>query len=298
MIIINGGIFRAKARFNIGKGHDGFVYINDGGEFIQEGCGPDWEDGLKFPDDDGGEHRFFINEGTLNCYSIEYKNDRDAEFMLGCADAKIIVGRTDDDDRDPHYWESQGHLYCDPCCAAGTILMIKDLPDSEMCGEDWEDRKEAYCFEIPSEAWDPDPYDGETGVQSVVTNVILSWQPGKGVGTKGRHLVYFGTDEDAVRNSPMPVEPGFPGPEYQGMNPANDLDWDIGNLPLWEDWYWRIDEGNQDGSTSKGHVWKFTTGCELIPGDVNLDCLVNFLDYAALLTTWMDEQFFPDGCIP
>ncbi|MHC4346427.1 MAG: hypothetical protein ACYSUP_17280, partial [Planctomycetota bacterium] len=60
----------------------------------------------------------------------------------------------------------------------------------------------------------------------------------------------------------------------------------------------RIDQGCADATVCRGDVWTFTTGCELIGGDANLDCLVNFVDYAMVAGTWMEEQFFPEGCTP
>jgi hypothetical protein len=47
------------------------------------------------------------------------------------------------------------------------------------------------------------------------------------------------------------------------------------------------------GPIVKGDVWTFTTGCPLIVGDLNLDCLLNLEDYAILLETWGQEQYFP-----
>jgi hypothetical protein len=143
-------------------------------------------------------------------------------------------------------------------------------------------------------AWGANPASGASEIGSGC-DVILSWQPGDSVLTKGRHFVFFGTDEQAVEDCPgIPS----PGPEYQGMTFWNILSYNIGPLPLWQTFYWRIDEGNWDGSITKGDVWSFSTGCALIGGDVNLDCLVNFLDYAAVAATWQQEQFFPDGCNP
>jgi hypothetical protein len=40
--------------------------------------------------------------------------------------------------------------------------------------------------------------------------------------------------------------------------------------------------------------WRFTTGCRLIDGDANLDCVVDLKDFAVLSGTWLERQFFPD----
>jgi hypothetical protein len=147
----------------------------------------------------------------------------------------------------------------------------------------------------PCKSWGPSPADNATEIGAVTCNLILEWQTADCVPTKGRHFIYFGTDEDAVATCPGPPSAG---PEYRGMNFAVDLDWDIGTLPLWQTFYWRIDEGCHDGSVCVGPVWNFSTGCAIIGGDTNLDCLVNFIDYAAVASTFNESQYFPDGCTP
>jgi hypothetical protein len=112
-----------------------------------------------------------------------------------------------------------------------------------------------------------------------------------------RHFVYFGTDFNDVNDAPiyeMGWVPGGPGvpPEYKACLPAFEPYYSVGNLPLWTTFYWRIDEGPQ-GPIVKGDVWRFTTGCPLINGDLNLDCLLNAEDYAILMTTWKEKQYFP-----
>ncbi|MHC4501582.1 MAG: InlB B-repeat-containing protein, partial [Planctomycetota bacterium] len=109
----------------------------------------------------------------------------------------------------------------------------------------------------PNQAWNPSPFNSEMLVDP---DIILSWMPGDGIGTKGRHFVYFGTDPVAVATCPSPPSPG---PEYQGFNFFNDLDWLIGDVESGKSYYWRIDEGNQDGSITKGNVWGFRTGADI-----------------------------------
>jgi len=74
-------------------------------------------------------------------------------------------------------------------------------------------------------------------------------------------------------------------------------------LELWKTYFWRIDELNADGPCgdipdTKGDIWSFTTGCELMPGDINLDCFVNLEDYAMMADDWRVEVFFPDDVTP
>jgi len=130
----------------------------------------------------------------------------------------------------------------------------------------------------PDQAFCPDPANGADKVQSVISIVELCWEPGASLGDRGMHKIYFGD---------------CPDPEYVGQTRAGEECWTVGNLPLWTTYCWRIDEWNQDGSMTPGKVWTFTTGCALIPGDTNLDCLVNFEDFACVAGTWMEEQMWP-----
>jgi len=140
-----------------------------------------------------------------------------------------------------------------------------------------------------NQAWAPDPADDAIEVQSVITEVVLSWQPGAQVGTTGRHIVYFGTTYDAVDTA----NPG--SDECVTLPPLMPavLSWNAGNRPLWSQFFWRVDECNSSMVCEKGVVWTFTTGCEAIPGDLNKDCLLNFEDFADVASTWQGEQFWP-----
>ena len=117
-----------------------------------------------------------------------------------------------------------------------------------------------------------------------MSEVVLCWEAGSDIGSRGRHAVYFGSDADCVANAEL-------------NNPecwiSTQRDWllcvNIGNLPLWETFYWRVDEIDMDPQFCKGKVWNFTTGCELVISDMNIDCVVNFKDYAQLMAVWLDE---------
>jgi hypothetical protein len=283
-ILVDGGTFIMHDRLNMGCDHDAYLIVDNGGVVQHDG------DKVTVPDNDGGEHRIIIIDGSMVAEEIEIIHDRDAKVILGC-NATIEVCNTDEDNsRDPDQWLSDGDLLCHVSCGAG-VMTVEDLGGN--C-------KVASCLLVPDEAWKPNPKDGATEIGRETCPLIVSWQPGALMvdPSKGRHLVFFGTDEDAVANSPTPFEPGFPGPEYQGYTMSGDLDFDLGTQPLWTELFWRIDESTELSGYFKGNTWKLTTGCTLIPGDANLDCVVNFLDYAALLTTWLDEQFFPEGCTP
>jgi hypothetical protein len=150
-----------------------------------------------------------------------------------------------------------------------------------------------------NKAWDPKPAN-EAVWQSV--NVVLDWCEGDCV---ARHMIYLGDDAAAVEAA------GTGSPEFRGQKNSPGHTWDPDGegsnqitLALWQTYYWRIDEGNSRTKcptappVTKGDVWSFTTGCDLIAGDINLDCLVNFLDYAMVADDWRVEVWFPDDVPP
>ena len=265
LVINNGGRVTVQSRFNIGCGSDGRLIVNNG-YFSQECCGEDWEAGFKFPDDPGGEHFIIVNNGEVHAYMFEQISDRHAKFELGCA-GKITMDECEHghEREDPFEFEAEGDLYCLTGCAGPVINYVGS-------------GAEAFCVMVPDEAWNPDPADGEDGIP---VGVVCTWSSGKmnvppHVGDK--HYLFFGTNEDDVNDA------GLLDPERcAGFKPVGleELDPDVDcscTLVLWTNYYWRIDEKPFGGDTAKGNVWSFTTGCEIMPGDINLDCVVNLLD--------------------
>jgi hypothetical protein len=146
--------------------------------------------------------------------------------------------------------------------------------------------------------WSPSPADGAC-CQSV--DVILSWCEGDCVYWSS---AYLGQDEVAVTAA------GTLEPEWKGYYGTPSLDPDSATvnpvtLGLWETWYWRVDNVARAGcdpapptQVTKGDVWSFMTGCELIPADINLDCYVNYADYVMLADDWTECVFFPGDVTP
>jgi hypothetical protein len=133
------------------------------------------------------------------------------------------------------------------------------------------------------------PANGATEVQSGLDSggVTLCWDEGDCLGMLGRNALYFSNDYNDVFDPPdYGIDPIY---QRAGINCYN-----VGILELWETYYWRVDQLNQGGPTTRGPIWSFTTGCELIAGDVNMDCLVNFLDFAELASTFGEEEFWPE----
>jgi len=90
---------------------------------------------------------------------------------------------------------------------------------------------------LPGAASDPAPADDASGAE---LDTILEWSPGANAQW---HDVYFGDDQSGL-------EPVSSGQTETGYDP--------GLLNEGTTYYWRIDEGNDAGSTM-GEVWSFTT---------------------------------------
>ncbi|MEA3227300.1 MAG: hypothetical protein U9Q07_15225, partial [Planctomycetota bacterium] len=114
----------------------------------------------------------------------------------------------------------------------------------------------------------------------VTQTLVLKWKPGLEAAS---HEVYFGADEEAVRNATTA------SPEHQGGRLLGDEIFDPGKLPWESTYFWRVDEVNDLNPTSPwtGDVWTFTTAGFLIVED--------FEDYAdddrtgrAIWQHWID----------
>jgi inhibitor of cysteine peptidase len=106
---------------------------------------------------------------------------------------------------------------------------------------------------------------------------ILTWSPGIYAAS---HQVYFGTDEDAVKNA----DSG--SPEYKGTGELGAQSYEPGKLEWNATYYWHIDEVNNTNPDSPwtGSLWSFTTANFLIVDD--------FEDYDVgnneIWWTWID----------
>ncbi len=144
-------------------------------------------------------------------------------------------------------------------------------------------------------AWGPWPADTETEIHSSTTDVILAWIEGDCVGMQGYSFIYFGTSEAAVAAATQ-IDPELQDYiQFRGGPATYNINTLLPPLPLWETYYWKIDEFNTSPTgQTPGEVWSFTTGCAAIVGDVNMDCIVNFLDFAELANTFGEEELWPE----
>jgi len=99
---------------------------------------------------------------------------------------------------------------------------------------------------VPDRAYMPTPEDG---AEDVLPDVMLTWNAVPGTAS---HDVYLGTDAEDVNNATTAVQLGV----YKGRQDPCQYD---PALQLDVTYYWRIDEVNDLGGTTKGNLWSFTT---------------------------------------
>ncbi|WP_168196297.1 T9SS C-terminal target domain-containing protein [Echinicola soli] len=85
--------------------------------------------------------------------------------------------------------------------------------------------------------------------------VALNWEPAPDAVA---HHVYFGTDETAVHEATIGSS------AYRGQQNATTHS--ESNLSIHETYFWRIDEVNSNGETTKGNVWSFRPRRLAFPG--------------------------------
>ena len=100
----------------------------------------------------------------------------------------------------------------------------------------------------PMLAWNASPAKAST--PDIHAALPLSWSPGD---MAAQHDVYFETDADAVADADTSSAGVYRGRQSAASyTPPEGIEW--GGGP----YYWRVDEYNTDGTTSKGKVWNFT----------------------------------------
>jgi len=101
-ITVNGGSLTVNGRFNVGQGSDGYINMN-GGTFTVTGT-------FKFPDDPGGEHRIYLNDGVMHSDDIQMYHDRDAIIYIGAGILRLNTVIPGNSEYDPAEWVNQGAL--------------------------------------------------------------------------------------------------------------------------------------------------------------------------------------------
>ena len=101
-ITVNGGSCTINGRFNVGQDSDGYINMN-GGTFTVTGT-------FKFPDDPGGVHRIYLNDGIMHSDDIQMYHDRDAIIYVGAGILRLNTTNPGDPLYDPAEWVNQGAL--------------------------------------------------------------------------------------------------------------------------------------------------------------------------------------------
>ncbi len=112
------------------------------------------------------------------------------------------------------------------------------------------------ALQLPVKASAPNPSNRAVDVKQMQ---ILGWSA---VEDAASHQVYFGTDEDAVKNADTS------SPEYKGSQNLGSESYDPGQLQWNTAYYWRVDEVKTDGTVQMGNVWSFTTANFLVVDDM------------------------------
>ena len=132
----------------------------------------------------------------------------------------------------------------------------------------------------PIKARNPNPSNGAVGVRQTP---LLVWDAGE---LAASHQIYFGTNEEAVKDATMS------SPEFIGLDELGSEGYAPGEL-LWDTaYYWRIDEVNDANPDSpwKGNVWSFTTANFLIVDDFETYNDLDTTDPASnrIFLAWID----------
>ncbi|MCH7558900.1 MAG: hypothetical protein IIB56_15815 [Planctomycetes bacterium] len=137
-----------------------------------------------------------------------------------------------------------------------------------------------YTLSVPLKASRPNPPNGAVDVRQLP---ILVWSSGDQAAS---HQVYFGTDEEVVRNA----DTG--SPEYKVSNDLGSESYDPGKLEWDTTYYWRVDEVNNVNPDSPwmGYVWSFKTADFLVVDDFEPynDLELDDPDSNRIFNTWMD----------
>ena len=112
------------------------------------------------------------------------------------------------------------------------------------------------ALQLPVKASAPNPSNRAVDVKQTQ---ILGFSA---VEDAASHQVYFGTDEDAVKNADTS------SPEYKGSQNLGSESYDPGQLQWNTAYYWRVDEVKTDGTVQMGNIWSFTTANFLVVDDM------------------------------
>ncbi len=134
------------------------------------------------------------------------------------------------------------------------------------------------ALQLPLKASAPNPSNHAVDVKQTQ---IISWSA---VEDAASHQVYFGTDEEAVKNADTS------SPEYKGSKTLGSESYDPGLLQWNTTYYWRVDEVKTDGTVQMGNIWSFSTANFLVIDDMESYNDLDPADPASnrIFNVWLD----------
>ncbi|UCC21872.1 MAG: LamG domain-containing protein [Planctomycetota bacterium] len=234
-------------------------YPSDGAREVPRDVTLGWKPGVWVQDTDGHEVYFGTDETAVQdatTSSVEYQGAEDGNSwsVLNYSAGGLELGRT-------YYWR------VDEVNEAYSGTNPPAPPDGRWKGPAWSFRTTGYAI-------NPSPYDGEVDVPFL--GLELSWTAGT---EAEEHVVYFGTDEEAVANATTS------SPEWETELSLGTESYPItGGLTVGQTYYWRIDEKSAGGShIITGDVWRFTVGMFLV-----VENFESYLNNSELWSVWDD----------
>ncbi|MBL7146426.1 MAG: carbohydrate binding domain-containing protein [Phycisphaerae bacterium] len=112
------------------------------------------------------------------------------------------------------------------------------------------------ALQLPLKASAPKPSNHAVDVSQTQA---MSWSA---VADAASHQVYFGTDEETVKNADTS------SPDYKGSRNLGSESYDPGLLQWNTTYYWRVDEVKADGSVQMGSLWSFATANFIVVDDM------------------------------
>ncbi|MHC4575410.1 MAG: SUMF1/EgtB/PvdO family nonheme iron enzyme, partial [Planctomycetota bacterium] len=190
---------------------------------------------FKFPDDRGGVHRMYLNDGIMHSWKIQLYYSRDAIIYVGGGILRLDIVTPGSDEYDPAEWLLQGALLAAEGYDEVVIEYVPAGPYTQV---------RAIRYD-PNIAWRPRPADNAI---DVAPDANLSWSRGDNASS---HDVYVGTNYNDVENATTSSS------QYKGNREPNSYE-PNSILELGRTYYWRIDEVNDTSETTwKGSVWSF-----------------------------------------
>jgi hypothetical protein len=215
-------------------------------------------------------------------FQVKWYNDVDA-LILEEEIGRFYGAHAPNDPCDPYdIWKFiSGSRTAPPLAVTCRVLLYLDRHEGAFDIDGsifWDDASVTWSYG----ASNPEPADGALDLVPFEVTA-LSWnRPApRQDGNTIRCDVWFGTD------------PCMPGTNTKILNKQDANSVAISSLASHQDYYWRVDCYDPNGSgpeiKTEGGTWTFNTADNCVsymPGDIHEDCYVNFADFAEMAANW------------